>query len=102
MRQLYVDKFATIEERLAFKKSSSSYPLYPIQDHFYPIIHLGHNPFYVGIRALDLRLEDSVLTFTYKIAVDTSDPFRPVYEPRSQSIAVDGKRIIQADAFGAA
>lgn len=90
MQQLYVDKFATIGDRLAFKKSSSSYPLDPMQDRFYPIIHLGHNPFFIGVRALDLRLTDNVLVFTYKIAIDTSDPFHPVYEPRSQSIVVDG------------
>ncbi|KRG71290.1 hypothetical protein ABB27_03285 [Stenotrophomonas terrae] len=90
MQQLYVDRFATIANRLAFKKSSSNYPLEPMQDRFYPIIHVGHNPFFVGIRALDLRLTDNVLEFTYKIATDTSDPFHPVYEPRSQSIVVDG------------
>ena len=90
MQQLYVDKFATIEDRLAFKKCSDSYPLDPMQDRFYPIIHLGHNPFFVGIRALDLRLKDNILEFSYKIATDTSDPFNPVYGPRSQSIVVDG------------
>lgn len=61
MQQLYVDKFASIEDRLAFKKSSSSYPLDPMQDRFYPMIHLGHNPFFVGIHAMDLRLTGNVL-----------------------------------------
>ena len=89
MQQLYVDKFGTIEDRLAFKKSSRSYPLVAMQDRFHPIVHLGNNPFFVAIRALDLRLTGNFLEFTYRIAIDTSDPFRPVYEPRSQSIVVD-------------
>lgn len=52
MTQLYVDKFATIEERLAFKKSPNNYPLDTMQDRFYPIVHIGHNPFFVGIAHL--------------------------------------------------
>lgn len=94
MRQLYVDKYGTIEDRLAFKKSPSSYPLEPLQERFCPIIHLGHNPFFVGIRSFDIRLRGTVLEFTYKIATDTSDPFRPVYARRSQSIVVDDQKSI--------
>jgi len=90
MLQLYVDRFATIEDRLAFKKSPNSYPVDPVHDRFYPIVHLGYNPFFVAIRALDLRLADNVVEFTYKVATDTSDPFRPVYAPRTQSIAING------------
>lgn len=34
MQQLYVDKFTTIEDHHAFKKSLNSYPLEPLQDRF--------------------------------------------------------------------
>lgn len=90
MQQLYVDRYATIGDCLAFKKSTRSYSLDPMLDRYYPMIHLGHNPFFVGIRALDIELVANRLVFTYKIATDTSDPYRPIYEPRSQSITVDG------------
>lgn len=88
MQQLYVDKFASLEDRIAFKKSSSSYAIAPMKERFSPIVHLGHNPFFIGIRAIDLRLAGDILEFTYMIAVETAEPFRPKYEERSQSIIV--------------
>lgn len=90
MQQLYVDRFASLEDRVAFKKSPFGYAVEPIQDRFCPIVHLGHNPFFVGIRAIDIRLAENALEFTYRIATDTSNPFQPIYEKRIQSIVVDG------------
>lgn len=90
MQQVYVDRFASLEDRVAFKKSPFGYAVEPIKDRFCPIVHLGNNPFFVGIRAIDIRLAENVLEFTYRIATDTSDPFQPIYEKRIQSIVVDG------------
>jgi len=88
MQQLYVDKFASLEERIAFKKSVHTFPFEPMRDPFSQIIHLGHSTVFIGIRATELVLSEHELKFTYKIATDTKDALRPIYQFRSQAIFV--------------
>ena len=90
MQQIYVDRFSSIQGRLDYKKSPSSYPLQPLVDRYAPIIHLGHDPFFAGIYSRCITVVGKTLEFHYRIAVDISDPFNLVYADRSQSVTVDG------------
>lgn len=89
MEQLYVDRFCSIETRIAYKKSRKSFAAKPFIDTYSQIIHLGHGPLLVGIPVLRVALKNDALEVTYKIAVDKSDPFNPIWESRSMSFAVD-------------
>ena len=89
MEQVYVDRFCSIESRIAYKKSRKSYAIEPLIDPYSQIIHLGYGPFLVGIPARQVALKNDVLKVSYKIAVDRSDPFNPVWESRSTSLALD-------------
>lgn len=89
MEQLYVDRFCSIETRIAYKKSRKSVSEKPIIDKFNQTIHLGYGPILIGIPAQQVALKNDVLEVSYKIAVDRSDPFNPVWERRSMSLAID-------------
>ena len=52
-------------------------------------MHVGHQPFFVGIYGRKILLTKNVLTFTYRIAASREDPFNPVFEERHQSLVVD-------------
>jgi hypothetical protein len=89
MEQLYVDRFYSIESRLAYKRSRKSFTEKPLIDPYGQTIHLGRGPFLVGISARQIALKGDVLDVSYKSAVDRSDPFNPVWEIRSISFALD-------------
>jgi len=89
MEQVYVDRFCSIESRLAYKKSRKSYALDPLVDPYSQIIHLGDGPILVGIPARQVALKDGVLAVSYKIAVDRSDPLNPLWESRLILVGVD-------------
>ena len=89
MEQTFIDRFCSIESRLAYKKSRKSYALDPLVDPYSQIIHLGHGPILTGIPARHVVLKDDVLEISYRIAVDRSDPFNPLWEGRSVLLPVD-------------
>lgn len=89
MEQLYVDRFCSIETRIAYKKTRKSFVEKPIIDTYNQTIHLGYGPFFVGISAHQIALKNDVLEVSYRIAVDRSDPFNPTWERRSILLALD-------------
>lgn len=89
MEQLYVDRFCSIETRIAYKKSRKSFAAKPIVDTYSQIIHLGHGPFLIGIPVQQVALKNDALEVSYKIAVDRSDPFNPIWERRTMTLAVN-------------
>jgi hypothetical protein len=93
MEQIYVDRFASLRERLSYKKKSKKSPIAAVfkamRDIYNNTIHVGHEPFYVGIRAHKITLKGNVLEFWYKIAANVEDPHNPKFEDRCQSLVVD-------------
>lgn len=83
-----MDRFCSIESRLDHKRSHKNFAVKPLIDPYSQTIHLGHGPFLVGIPARQIALKNDVLDVSYKSAVDRSDPFNPVWEIRSISLAL--------------
>jgi len=88
MEQLYVDRFASVAERLQYKKSRKTATCMPVVDGH--VIHCGHDPFFVGIRASQTDLREGVLEFTYRTIIRrSSEPLDFETEERSQVLNVD-------------
>lgn len=89
MEQLYTDRHASLSERLRYKKNPKLPMFRAIVDLYNGPIHVGHDPFLVGLYAHKITLDGNVLGFQYKIATNRDDPFNPVFEDRFQSLQVE-------------
>jgi hypothetical protein len=88
MEQLYVDRFASMDERMQYKKSRDAATYKPTVDGH--TIHCGHDPFFVGIRARQTDLRGGLLEFHYRIIIrQSSEPLDFKTEERSQVLNVD-------------
>jgi hypothetical protein len=91
MRQLYIDRTASIAERLYYKKQrKAAGPTVMRGPHHNPM-HIGDDPFLVGIYAHRIWLSDSVLTLNYKILINPGSHLteRPVFADRQKSLCID-------------
>ncbi len=89
MQQIYVDRASTIEGRLSYKKSSKSAPYQVTMGKHCNPMHIGHDPWLVGLYAEKISLRGNILEFSYRILVNSDNPLRPIFEERSQSLEVD-------------
>lgn len=89
VQQTYVDRFASIDEKLRYKKHPESSPFNVLSDPHGCTIHVGDEPVYVAIRAHQIVLEDNVLKFHYRIVVSLDDSSSPVFEQRCQSLTAE-------------
>lgn len=88
LQQSYVDRFATIDEKLHFKKNPKFRPFSVLVDIHGGPMSIGHGPFYFAIYARKIVCEGNCLTFYYKIAANRDDPLNPVFEERAQSLPI--------------
>ena len=88
VQQSYVDRFASIREKLGYKKHPESSPFSVLDDVYGGPIHVGHEPFFVAIYARKIEIKEDVLFFYYRVAVNRDDPFNPVFEERCQSLPI--------------
>jgi hypothetical protein len=89
IEQLYVDRFASVHARLAYKKSRK-HATYPTERGVYQgIMHCGQDPVFHAIYAHRVELTGKSLVFGYKILVKVEEPTRPVFEERQQSLELD-------------
>jgi hypothetical protein len=51
VQQTYVDRFASVAEKLSYKKHPKSAPFNVFDDAYGGPIHVGHEPFYVAVYA---------------------------------------------------
>jgi len=87
VEQLFVDRHASITERLEFKKSNRSLAFRPLIDG--QVMHCGHDPIIIGIRAHQTCLRDCRLEFRYSIITHRgTDPGDIVHEERVQNVVV--------------
>jgi hypothetical protein len=89
IEQLYVDRYASISERLEYKKSPKNYPYRTNVGLYSGIMHCGQSPVLRGIRAQKIVLNRDQLEFTYKILVREDSRNTPIFESRRQVVPVD-------------
>ena len=91
MRQLYADSKLAIEDRLHYKKHPHDGPYQVSRGPHHNPMHVGHNPWLMGIYADKIELSGNSLTFTYKILVNPDElPLqKPRFENRQQTLPVD-------------
>jgi hypothetical protein len=89
IEQLYIDRHGSIRERLEYKKSRKAAAYTPMMDGYGGVMHCGHEPYLVGVRARKIVLRDGQLEFTYLIATNRDKgPLEVKFEERQQSLAV--------------
>lgn len=88
LQQTYVDRFASLAEKISYKKHPKSSPFSVLADAYGGPISVGHEPFYVAIYARKIVIRDNLLVFRYRIATNRDDPFEPRFEQRCQSLSV--------------
>lgn len=68
MEQMYVDKYASINEKIAYKKNPESWPYRAnySQKHYSGIIDCGHDPIMTAYNCHKLYLKNDVLTYIFK------------------------------------
>lgn len=89
IEQIYIDRYGSIDERLAFKKSRKSAAYTAMTDPYNGTTHCGHDPVLVCIHANKIILRGNELEFLYRIAANRNDPMNPIFEARHQTIIVD-------------
>lgn len=86
--QAYVDRYASIQEKLSYKKNRAL-PAYEVSGNpFDTVMHCGHEPSFVCFYAHKISLRETTLEFEYRICVNREDPMKSVFETRQQSIEV--------------
>ena len=89
MEQMYVDRFASIEEKIAYKKKPESWPYRAnMQKHYSGIIDCGHDPIMMAYYCHKLNLKDGVLKYTFKTLKSQTNDHRPIFEVIEYSINV--------------
>ena len=88
VEQLHIDRHRSIETKISYKKSRNSVHTCLMTDHYSNIIHCGDGPWIHAIPARSISFRNGVLSFTYKIAADKSDPFNPIFEDRTQTLSI--------------
>lgn len=88
LEQLYVSRYASFHEHLAYKKSRKN-AAYPVELRSYRgVLHCGHDPFLVAVRAHSVEEVGGVLRFSYRILVSSDTDF-PLFEDREQTLELD-------------
>ncbi len=88
VEQLYIDRTASLGERMQYKKSRKSAAYKPIIDGH--VMHCGHEPFLVCIYAQQTSIQNNVLYFIYRIITKRGNDLKDfATEERQQSIEVD-------------
>jgi hypothetical protein len=90
MEQLYIGRYASIQEQLAFKKSRKSASHDFLVDQGGQDIAYGHDPVFFGICARSIVPKGLVLEFEYRIIVKfISHPLEVTWETTKQSLTVE-------------
>ena len=88
MRQTFVDRWASVQDRLTFNKSPKSWPYQIMVGRHCNPMHIGDDPYLVGLYAHEIMLDGSNLTFSYRILTNVNEKLVPTFEERQQSLVV--------------
>jgi hypothetical protein len=87
MEQIYIDRFGSIEEKLAYKKSRKN-PAFPAKvDRYGQSVHCGNGITFFAIYGRKIIRHGNEVKFEYRIAADGSNPLDPKW--KQQSLTVD-------------
>lgn len=88
VKQSCIDRYASIEERLCFKKGRPLTAFDPMVDGH--VMHCGDDPFIVGIRAQQTTLRGNILEFHYRVITRRgARPADIVHESRVQHLLLE-------------
>jgi len=75
IEQLYIDRYASFTEKIAYKKNQKScpYPAKRATSIFPYILTCGHNPTIMAYYCCKLKLKDGVLEYTFKSLRKTTE-----------------------------
>jgi hypothetical protein len=89
IEQMYVDRFASIKEKIAYKKKLESWPYRAnTQEHYSGIIDCGYDPIMTAYKCHKLNLKDGVLKYTFKTLKGQTNDLRAIFEESVCSINV--------------
>ena len=89
MEQMYVDRFASIEEKIAYKKNPKSWPYRAnMQENYSGIIDCGHDSIMMAYYCHKLDLKNGVLKYTFKTLKGRTNDLHPIFEEITRSINV--------------
>jgi len=78
VEQLYVDKFASIEEKIAYKKKTSNWP-YPAEiSHPTCIVSCGFGPIYFAHFSHHISIDGNLLIAKYHFIKTIDNDYKPV------------------------
>lgn len=82
MEQMYVDKFASIEEKIAYKKNPESWPYRAVNIHnlYDGVIACGHDPILMAYYCHKLNLKNGVLEYTFKTLRGQTNNLCPIFK----------------------
>lgn len=84
MRQLHVDRYGSIEERIEFKKHPNVLLPQVLRGAHPNPIHVGGDPSLVALLADDLKANGTELTVKYQLHMNRNEgPSQARFEPRS-------------------
>jgi phosphohistidine phosphatase SixA len=88
MEQVYVDKYASIEEKIAYKKKPESWPYRAeaVTPLYIGVIHCGHDPIMMAYYCHKLKLKNGVLEYAFKTLQGQTDEHRPIFKEVVHSI----------------
>jgi hypothetical protein len=90
MEQLYIDKFASIEEKIAYKKNKKSwpYPPQPVNPLFPYVLSCGHDPIFMAYRCHKLKQKDGEIEYTFKTLKGQTKDLRPIIQENKRKINI--------------
>lgn len=82
LEQIYVDRYGSIEERIAYKKRPKSwpYPATPLDSRFSRVMMCGHEPQMWACYCHEMVLHGSQLAYKYKVIWGVDDGLRPTFK----------------------
>ena len=87
--QVYVDRYASLDERFAYKRRPQDSRFAAKTDPRHGGIYVGQSPRFVGVYAQRIISHAGVLEFWYRIATDRGTP-GPIFECRMLRLPVPG------------
>lgn len=85
--QLYIDRNASIQGKINFKKKPSEWPSRVQYDPLYKyFMWCGHDPIYEAIYCDKLSLAGSILIYTHRVFLGADEPLKPKFKTVTKEI----------------
>jgi len=88
MEQRYIDKFASLEEKIAYKKNPKSwpYPAQPVTPLFPSVLSCGHDPIFMTYRCHKLKQKNGEIIYVFKTLKGQTKDLRPIIQENTRKI----------------